>query len=110
MLHADLTAPVPSFPVPSVDRQVDERHVYLCAAAPLKEDLDFIQNALLTASFKVSACDRGVPGGNVASSLRRRSTPVCSIGRRAPLRLRSGQLAGHASASPSYTSSSGERW
>ena len=34
-------------------RQVDERHAYLCAAAPLKEDMEYIRSALLTASFKV---------------------------------------------------------
>lgn len=35
------------------DKQVDERHVYLCAAAPLKEDMDYILDALFTGSFKV---------------------------------------------------------
>ncbi|CAM9590378.1 unnamed protein product [Ectocarpus sp. 6 AP-2014] len=33
-------------------QKVDERHAYLCAAAPLKEDMEYIRNALLTASFK----------------------------------------------------------
>ncbi|CAM9725616.1 unnamed protein product [Scytosiphon promiscuus] len=33
-------------------QKVDERHAYLCAAAPLKEDMEYIRNALLTATFK----------------------------------------------------------
>eukprot|EP00903_Cladosiphon_okamuranus_P011117 g10493.t1 len=33
-------------------QKVDERHAYLCAAAPLKQDMEYIRNALLTASFK----------------------------------------------------------
>ncbi|CAM9343661.1 unnamed protein product, partial [Ectocarpus sp. 8 AP-2014] len=33
-------------------QKVDERHAYLCAAAPLKEDMEYIRNALLTASFR----------------------------------------------------------
>lgn len=48
---------VPRVPCPSRElglAQVDERHAYLCAAAPLKEDMDYIRNALLTASFKVT--------------------------------------------------------
>lgn len=45
------------FPSP-MSSQVDERHVYLCAAAPLKEDMEYIRNALLTATFKVGKVGR----------------------------------------------------
>lgn len=48
--------PPPNPPPPPRARarlQVDERHAYLCAAAPLKEDMEYIRNALLTATFKV---------------------------------------------------------
>lgn len=53
-LHATVYNATRTAPLPPPAPQVDERHAYLCAAAPLKEDMEYIRSTLLTASFKVS--------------------------------------------------------